>query len=155
MTSLVPAIGTGTCTFRKIVSGKLMLLRNSHSTINRLSPRVIRVLALIGGLMQVIVALAILFLPVFVTCYLNESECRRQSYIQLGGSILGYVMFAAMIVVGIVVIITHMNPTTPPRGRILWLAAVSSFVVVILGAWSIGVTFALGGALLLIAALAN
>ena len=122
---------------------------------NRLSPRVVKVLALIGGLIQVIVAFVILFLPVFVTCYLNESDCRRQSYIQLGGSILGYVMFIAMIVVGILVIVTHINPTSRPRGRILWLAAASSFVVVILGAWSIGVAFALGGALLLIAALAS
>ncbi|KXK48132.1 MAG: hypothetical protein UZ13_03914 [Chloroflexi bacterium OLB13] len=44
--------------------------------------------AVAGGLMQIALAISILFLPVFATCLPQGQDmvCNRQSYIQQGGS---------------------------------------------------------------------
>jgi hypothetical protein len=120
---------------------------------------VTRYLALTGGLIQVAAALGLLFLPVFATCYENEPDCRRESYIQMGGSVLGYILLGGIILLGIAVVITNVeegesqNLDKRQSYRLLWLAAVWSLVTVVLGAWSIGLAFAPSAALLLLAAL--
>lgn len=111
--------------------------------------------ALAGGLIQLFVALGMLFLPVFATCYMNEPNCLRQSYVQMGGSIIGYIILVGMIVVGTLVAVNSLQPDRVPTRRLLWVATVSSFIAVILGAWSIGLAFLPGAALFLIVTLAS
>ena len=109
--------------------------------------------------MQVLVALGLLFLPVFATCYVNEPDCRRASYIQMGGSFIGYLLLVGMILLGTAVVITHLglfpNLSGRQNRRILWLAVAGSFITLIVGAWSIGLAFLPGGLLLLLATFAN
>ena len=132
--------------------GKLMFLQNLKSTHGIQLVGMTRRIALVSGLIQLLVALGVLFLPVFATCYVNEPDCRRETYIQMGGSIIGYIMLISMFLMGILVMVNSLQPDRPLDRRLLWVAAVSSFMVVILGAWSIGLAFLPGGALLLIAA---
>src|SRR5690606_10675859 len=113
----------------------------------------IRLLSFAGGLMQTLVALSILFLPVFVTCYLNESTCRYQSYIQLGGNFLGYTLLTLMLLLGLLVIGISFSRNLTLQHLVFWIAAISSFVTVIVGSWSFGFTFLPGGVLLLITAI--
>lgn len=104
-----------------------------------------------------LVSLGTLFLPVFATCYVNEPECRRASYIQQGGTVIGYALLGGMAILGAAVALTEMglplNIRAEQKRKLLWLAVVASGVTVVLGAWSIGFAFAPGGILLLIAAL--
>jgi hypothetical protein len=116
--------------------------------------RRIPISALAAGLIQVLVAVGMLFLPVFATCYAVDSPCVRQSYVQMGGSPLGYSLILAVILTHIAVIAGVFTKNTALVGRVIWLAVLASFALVILGAWSIGLAFLPGGALLLIAALA-
>jgi hypothetical protein len=60
-------------------------------------------LAIVGGLVQIAAALAILFLPVLGNCSMQEGgelSCSWLSYIQMGGNAFGYGILIAMIGVG-------------------------------------------------------
>jgi hypothetical protein len=112
--------------------------------------------AMTGGLLQIVLSLCVLFLPVFAICgpQGEATICERESYIQMGGSTLGYGFLVLMIVVGIMAIVSTWinNPTQACQLR--WLGALASASFVVIGAWSIGLLFLPGGLFLLIAALA-
>src|SRR5262249_1806973 len=113
-----------------------------------------KLFAMTGGLIQALLAFSLLFLPVFATCIENQ-PCYRQSYIQLGGSWVGYTAFSLMMVLRVLVVISHIRPTFPYRKPIRWIAALSSWVVVILTAWGLGFTFFPGALMLSLAALSR
>src|SRR5262245_22091519 len=64
-------------------------------------------LAIVGGLVQIAAALAILFLPVLGNCSMlegGELTCSRLSYIQVGGNGFGYSILIAMMGVGVLAV---------------------------------------------------
>src|SRR5437016_3694992 len=93
------------------------------------SPRAANWLAAAGGLMQFLLTVSILFLPVFATCQIGESSCFRQSYIQMGGNVLGYILFSGLILIGVLSILSTRDSN---RNRALltrWIAAAWSLLV--------------------------
>ncbi|MBK8135723.1 MAG: hypothetical protein IPK52_07785 [Chloroflexi bacterium] len=112
--------------------------------------------AVAGGLMQIVVAVAILFLPVFATCISRSQEmvCQRQSYIQQGGSVLGFALLVLMIVAGVLALVSTRIESVSQAGRFRWIAVLLSVSFAIVGAWSIGLIFVPGAVFLLAAALA-
>jgi len=112
-------------------------------------------LAIIGGLVQAIVALSLLFLPVFATCNYVDSElhCRRESYLQLGGNVLGYT-FLTLIVIGSTLLVVSSRNLKPMWVFFTrWLVALISAAIVVIAGWSFGIVFLPGGLLVLISAL--
>lgn len=111
--------------------------------------------AVTGGLMQIALSLSILCLPVLAMCMQRgqDMECQRQSYIQQGGSPLGYGFLIALIIVGVLAVHSTRVQNAVLVNRIRGLAALVSMSFVIIGAWSIGMLFAPGGVLLLLSAL--
>ena len=113
------------------------------------------VFAILGGLVQIAAALAILFLPVLGNCSLQESGeliCGRISYIQLGGNALGYGILIAMIGVGALAVGSAQDTN---RKRILlvrWGGTFFSLIVAIVTGFSFGIIFVLGAVLLLASA---
>jgi hypothetical protein len=93
-----------------------------------------------------------LFLPVFATCYAVDT-CIRESYVQMGGSPLGYGLIIGVVISNLAVIGSVITHNRQLLGRVIWLAVIASFTLVILGAWSIGLAFLPGGVLLLLAGL--
>lgn len=114
-------------------------------------PKNVRLLSLAGGLIQVVVASGLLFLPVFATCY--GDSCVRQSYIQLGGSLMGTALLALMLATGLLVVAGNFQQDHVRQRQMIWFAAISSFVTAVIGAWSIGFAFLPGGILLVSAAI--
>jgi hypothetical protein len=106
--------------------------------------------------MQAAFALAVLVLPLMpmncVTTLRQETICPRVSYIEMGGSLIGYAFLIAMIAIGVgsVVLLRVRNPTVTCAFR--WLAVLASVGFVVVGSWSIGFLFLPGGVLMLIAA---
>lgn len=112
-------------------------------------------LAIIGGLVQVLVAVSILFLPVLVTCTPQGGDlvCRGESYLQSGGNALGYTFLTLMIVAGVLAVASSRDPNLGRVFVIRWLAVLASIVVVVVAGWGFGLAFAPGALLLLLAAL--
>jgi hypothetical protein len=118
-------------------------------------PRKVKTLGLLGALLQITLAFCIGFLPVFAICTSLDTPCRHITYAEQGGSPFGYLVFITMIVLGILVATTLVSPSIPHKTRILWSATLGSWVVVILSAWGLGITFLPGAILLLYAALSS
>ncbi|MEO8607968.1 MAG: hypothetical protein ABI690_08810 [Chloroflexota bacterium] len=129
-----------------------MLIKNLETGTHNDFPKLIRLLALTGGLIQITAPLAMLFLPVFATCI--GGECYRQSYIQMSGSLIGYALLFGNVLLGLVVVITNLNITPFQKvdkhlkRSVLWVAVAGSVIALILGAWSIGFAFVPGGFIL-------
>src|SRR6185503_20335059 len=129
--------------------GKCMLLNNLDSDRHSDFPRLVRLMALTGGLIQILAPLAMLVLPVFATCI--GGDCYRQSYVQLGGSLIGYVLLFGTMLLGLAVVITNLNIAPYQnvdkrlKRRVLWAAVAGSVIACIVGAWSIGLAFVPGG----------
>ena len=117
-------------------------------------PRKVKTLGLFGALLQMTLAFCIGFLPVFAVC-IGDTPCRHITYAEQGGSVFGYLIFTTMIVLGILVVASLISPTLPYKTRILWIATLASWVVVILSAWGLGITFLPGAILLLFAVLSS
>ena len=102
-----------------------------------------------------VLATSILFLPVFATCISRSQEmvCQRQSYIQQGGSVLGFAFLVLMIVAGVLALVSTRIENVSHARRLRWIAVLLSVSFVIVGAWSIGLTFVPGALLLLLSAL--
>ncbi|MBV6438360.1 MAG: hypothetical protein AELANPGJ_03662 [Anaerolineae bacterium] len=111
--------------------------------------------AVAGGLMQIALAIGILFLPVFATCLPQGQDmvCNRQSYIQQGGSPVGYVFLALMIVAGIMALVSTRIDNAILARRLRWIAVLFTVGMAIVGAWGFGLLFVPGGVLLLLAAI--
>jgi hypothetical protein len=113
-------------------------------------------LAVIGGLVQIAAALAILFLPVLGNCSMQEGgalTCSRLSYVQMGGNGFGYSILLAMIGVGVLAVGSAQDTN---RKRILlvrWGGTLFSIAVVIVTGFSFGIAFVPGAALLLVSAM--
>ena len=109
-----------------------------------------------GGLLQIVLSLCVLFLPVFATCgpQGEATICKRESYIQMGGSTVGYGFLVLMIAVGVMAIISTRIDNATQACRLRWLGVLASASFVIIGAWSIGLLFLPGTLCLLVAALA-
>ncbi len=112
--------------------------------------------AVAGGLMQIVLAVSLLFLPVFSTCIPQGQEmvCQRQPYIQQGGSVLGFAFLVAMIVAGALALVSTRIENVSQARRLRWIAVLLSASFAVAGAWSIGLIFVLGAVFLLAAALA-
>jgi hypothetical protein len=113
--------------------------------------------AMTGGLLQIGMSLSVLFLPIVGgTCTWQGQvmSCRQESYIEMGGNVLGYGFLFLMIAVGVMAIVSTRidNPTWSCRFR--WLGVLASVSFVVIGAWSIGLLFLPGAVFLLVAALA-
>ncbi len=110
--------------------------------------------AVAGGLMQIALAISILFLPVFATCLPQGQDmvCNQQSYIQQGGSPLGYGFLALMIVAGIMALVSTRIDNAAQARRLCWIAVLLTVGMAIVGAWGFGLLFVPGGLLLLLAA---
>jgi hypothetical protein len=111
--------------------------------------------ALAAGLVQGFLALCLLFLPIFAMCMGQPDgalSCSRETYIQMGGNLIGSVFLLLMIGVGVGAILSSRleNPSHVCLYR--WLAVVISAAFVVVGAWSIGLLFLPGGLLMLLAA---
>ncbi len=111
--------------------------------------------AVAGGLLQMAMAISVLFLPVFAICLPQGQEivCQRQSYIQQGGSVLGFAFLLLMIVAGVLALVSTRIENVSHARRLRWIAVLLSVSFVIVGAWSIGLTFVPGALLLLLSAL--
>lgn len=112
-------------------------------------------LALIGGLIQALVALGLLFLPVFTTCiYVDGAlECHSQSYLQQGGSLVGYLILILAILAGAVAALSSRDPNVFKAVLSRWLSASAGVIVVAVGIWSIGIVFVPGTLAILLSAL--
>lgn len=111
--------------------------------------------AFTGGIMQIILAAILLFLPVFSICFPQgqATVCERQTYLQQGGSMLGLGLLALMIVAGTLGLTSTRVANLTLTRRYRWIATLLTVSFVILGAWSIGLGFVPGGILLLLSAL--
>lgn len=112
--------------------------------------------AIIGGLFQIALSLCVLFLPVFATCgpQGQATICERESYIQMGGSVVGYGFLVLMIAVCVMAIVSTRIGNPVHVCQLRWLGVLASVSFVIIGGWSIGLLFLPSGLFLLLAALA-
>ena len=114
------------------------------------------IFAIVGGLVQVVAALAVLFLPILSTCEAvtgGPLVCSQVSYLQYGGNLLGYLMLIVMVAVGVAAINSVRDSNYRRIQIIRWLAGVLSGIVVVAAGWSFGIIFAPGMLLLFVAAL--
>ncbi len=111
--------------------------------------------AIAGGLLHIVLAGSLLFLPVFATCFPQGQEmvCERQTYLQQGGNLIGLGFLLLMIVVGLIAILSTRLENPSQVRRLRWLAVVVTVGFTIIGAWGIGLFFIPGGLLLLLSAL--
>lgn len=126
-------------------------MTSAQQGITRLAAR----LALIGGLIQALVALGLLFLPVFTTCiYVDGTpECHSQSYLQQGGSLVGYLILTLAVLAGVMAVLSSRDLNALKAMVSRWLAASGGIIVVAVGAWSIGIVFVPGTLVILLSAL--
>jgi hypothetical protein len=112
-------------------------------------------LAIFGGLLQLLLALSILFLPVFETCQLGGGQpiCESESYIQLGGNALGYTFLILMIIVGLAAAASPLDRAGRRVFFTRWLAALSSVMVAVVAGFGFGIVFVPGAILLILASL--
>jgi|WetSurMetagenome_2_1015567.scaffolds.fasta_scaffold265616_2 hypothetical protein len=113
-------------------------------------------LAIIGGLVQIAAALAILFLPVLGNCSVQEGGeliCSRLSYIQMGGNAFGYGILIAMIGVGALAVSSAQESNLQRILLVRWGATLFSGVIAIITGFSFGIVFMPGAVLLLISAI--
>jgi hypothetical protein len=112
-------------------------------------------LTLIGGLIQLAVALSLLFLPVFVTCQIegHNQVCQGESYIQRGGNTLGYTFLISMIVTGVIAVVSSRAQDYRRVFLSRWLVVLTSVVVVVVAGFGFGIAFAPGALTVLVSAL--
>ena len=111
---------------------------------------------IIGGLVQIAAALAILFLPVLGNCSMPEGgelTCSRLSYIQMGGNGFGYSILIAVIGVGSLAVGGAQDTSRKRKLLIRWGGTLFSAVIAIITGFSFGIAFVPGAALLLISAI--
>ena len=120
-----------------------MLERSEDEAILPTTARIDSRLAHIGGLVQVLVALGLLVLPVFITCvYFNgDPSCYRQSYLEQDGSPVGYTILALGVLAGSVAILSRRERDALKAALSRWLAAAIGIIIVAIGIWSIGIVF--------------
>jgi hypothetical protein len=112
-------------------------------------------LAIIGGLMQIAAAVAILFLPVLGNCSMQEGGeliCSRLSYIQMGGNGFGYRVLFAMIVVGVLAVGSAQDTNLRRILLIRWGGTAFSAIVAFITGFSFGIAFVPGAVLLIMSA---
>jgi hypothetical protein len=111
-------------------------------------------LILVGGLIHIVMATSLLFLPVLITCRLGDQSegCYSQSYIQQGGNFLGYTLLVVMILAGIVAIYSNSDSNSTRAYVSRWLVVFVSALVFVIAGSGFGIIF-LPGALLILAAL--
>ena len=80
--------------------------------------------------------------------------CTRESYIQMGGSVIGYGFLMAMIGIGIGAVVSTKLDNPSPVCAYRWTALLITTAFVVIGGWSIGLLFLPGGLLMLLPALA-
>jgi uncharacterized membrane protein len=118
-------------------------------------PRRVKLFGLTGALLQISLAACIGFLPVFATCTSVNSPCQYRTYAEQGGSLVGYVIFTAMIVLGVLVVVSLTRRYRLQTARLLWVGALASLGMVVLSAWGLGITFLPGAIFLLVAAFSS
>jgi len=112
-------------------------------------------LALVGGLTQALVALAVLFLPVLPTYTTNNFDMvavSATSYVNWGGDAPGYLTLGLMIGVGIITVFVSRKTPTRRAIRLIWLGALLSIGAVAVEAMSFGKLFLPGAIALFMAA---
>lgn len=108
--------------------------------------------AVAGGAWHVIAALATAFLPLIETCV--GPNCSRYPYWRIGDA-TSFAILALLVILGIMAIAAN-RIRTSERNTIrlsLGLLSITSFIIVYLTAWSIGLALIPGTLLLLIATL--
>jgi hypothetical protein len=110
-----------------------------------------RNLILVVSVIQIALVLAILFLPLFGTC-IGSEPCSYQSYIQMGGNIVGFGFLGGLIVLGGLLIVTSYTGDIGRTRLLLGVNIVVNVLFAIVGAWSFGLAF-LPVALMLLLAL--
>ena len=112
-------------------------------------------LAIVGGLIHILMAISLLFLPVLITCRLGDrtEACYSQSYIQQGGNLLGYIFLLLMILAGMAAIYSSTDSNYKRTYIIRWLVVLVSVIVVVIAGFGFGIIFAPGAFLILLAAL--
>jgi hypothetical protein len=108
-------------------------------------PTVKSKLALLGGLIHAAAAIGILFFPVFVTC-INQ-KCYGESYIQMGGNVLGYSFLLAMILAGVAAVYSSLLSNVQRANGIRVFVLLASVIVIFVAGFSFGIAF-IPGALL-------
>jgi hypothetical protein len=136
-------------------NGRSMMTSRVFAVDSEKWPRKVKILGLFGASLQMTLAFCIGFLPVFAVCTSLDIPCRYRTYAEQGGSLFGYLIFTTMIVLGVLVIASLVSPYMPHKTRLLWIGTLASWIVVILSAWGLGITFLPGAILLLYAALSS
>jgi len=109
-------------------------------------------LTLFGGLIQLLSALSLLFLPVIVTCD-SDNVCSGESYLQQGGTTLGYIFLIGMAGIGVLAILSSQDRNDRRAFLSRWLFVAAGAVVVVVAGFGFGLVFAPGTLILLLAAL--
>ncbi len=112
-------------------------------------------LILVGGLIQALVALGILFLPVWPTYTTNNFDAvivGGISYVDLGGDVLGYLTLGLMIGVGIITVFISRKAPTPWVLLLTWLCVLLSICTVAVESINFGKLFIPGTVVLFVAA---
>jgi hypothetical protein len=112
-------------------------------------------LAILGGLVHIVMAVSLLFLPVLITCRFGDrfEGCYSQSYIQQGGNLLGYTFLLLMILAGIVAIYSSSDSNNKRAYINRWLVVFASIIVIVIAGFGFGIIFAPGAFLILLAVL--
>lgn len=110
---------------------------------------VVTTLAMTAALLQIVIAVSILFLPVISLC--GSEGCRKVSYGQLDAGIFGSVLLGLILCTSVIIVTGRNLDKTQLRLR-CWLAVLDTAVTVYTS-WIFGVYFLPGGLLMLVAAL--
>lgn len=132
----------------------LYTMRSEMTSIRDRRHRLMARFTVIVGFIQLLVALSVLFLPVFAVCEApgNDLICRRETYSQQGGSALGYVFLVLMIIVSVAAIFSGRDSNLGRAFVTRWVTALSSVLVSVVAGWGWGIVFAPGGVLMLLIA---
>jgi hypothetical protein len=109
----------------------------------------------IAGIVQVVLAFSVLFLPFFATCMQTRTGlgCTYQSYTEMNGSLFGYSFLLLFFALGIGAIVSTWFGKTRFICAVRWLTVLTSTIFGVIGAWSIGLMFAPAGLLMLLPAI--
>jgi hypothetical protein len=112
-------------------------------------------LSVLGGFLHIAAAIAILFFPVLVTCQFGDQgeKCYGQSYIQIGGNILGYALLLLMILAGAAAMYSSYDSNQRRAYFSRWLVVVVGAIIIYVTGFSFGIIFIPGAVLILLATL--
>ena len=119
------------------------------------SQRLATFFTVIAGIVQVVLAFSVLFLPFFGKCMETSSglNCRYESYTDMGGSALGYTFLLLFFALGVGALISTRSGNTLFICAVRWLTVLTSAIFAVIGAWSIGFVFLPAGLLMLLPAI--